>query len=150
MRYIKVGKFTNIEVPHMLKISPDGNYFYVVFSVGNGAQNYLQKFSAMNHQLVGEVNLGQGAWNTFTISADGKRGYAVDWSPNGGPADINLETMTVVGNFQGNLIDPHGGALNGSTFYITMQAGNGVYKMDTTDLANYTMVSLDPPAVPDP
>ncbi len=150
MRYVKVGKYPNIETPHMLKVSPDGHFFYVVFSVGNGALNYLQKFSAMNQQLVGEVNLGAGSWNTFTISADGKRGYAMDWNANGGPVDVNLQSMTVIANYQGMLIDPHGSALNGSTFYMTMQAGNGIYKADTSDLTNYSMVSLDPPAPADP
>lgn len=150
MRYVKVGKFPNIETPHMLKMSPDGVYFYVIFSVGNGSQNYLQKFSAESQQFISEVNLGLGSWNTFCISADGKRAYVIDWSANGGPVDVNLETMTVVTNYQGMLIDPHGSALNGTTLYITMQSGNGIYKMDTTDIANYSMISLDPPAAPDP
>ncbi|MCC7302361.1 MAG: hypothetical protein IT233_06945 [Bacteroidia bacterium] len=150
MRYISVGKYPNIETPHMLRLSPDGVYFYVIFSVGNGSQNYLQKFSAESQLLIAEVNLGQGSWNTLTISADGRRAYVVDWSANGGPMDVNLETMSVVANYQGMLIDPHGSTLNGSTLYITMQAGNGLYKMDTSDIANYTMVSLDPPNAPDP
>lgn len=150
MRYVSVGKFPNVETPHMLKVSPDGLYFYVIFSVGNGNQNFLQKFSAESQQFIAEVNLGAGSWNTFCISADGKRAYIIDWSANGGPVDVNLETMTVVANYQGMLIDPHGSALNGSTLYITMQAGNGIYKMDTSDIANYSMISLNPPAAPDP
>ena len=150
MRYFKVGNFNNIESPHMIKLSPDGYFFYVIFNVGFGNQNFLQKFSVQTGQLISQVNLGAGSWNTFDISADGKRAYVVDWNANGGLVDVNLVTMSVVANYQGMLIEPHGNVVRGSTLYIGMQNGNGIFKMDTSDISNYSQISLAPPAFPDP
>lgn len=149
MRYIKVGSFPQIESAHMLKISPDGSYWYVIFLTGTSGQNYMQKFRTSDNSLVGQVNIGPGYWNTFAITPDGKAAYVIDWSGNGGPVYINLQNMSVVSNAQGTCINPHGSALNAGFLYISMQQGNGIYKMDTTDFGNYTSVSLDPPNPPD-
>jgi len=148
MRYVKVGKFSNVEVPHMIKVSPDGHYFYVIFSVGFGSQNFLQKFSTSTNQFTDEVNLGLGSWNTFCISPNGKRAYIIDWSANGGPVEVDLESMAVLANAQGLYIQSHGSAINNGTLYITMQAGNGIWKTDTSDIGTLNPVSLDPPNPP--
>jgi DNA-binding beta-propeller fold protein YncE len=147
MRYIKVGNFPQIESAHMIKVSPDGSYWYVLFLTGSTGQNFMQKFRTSDNSLVGQANLGPGYWNTFAITSDGKAAYAIDWSGNGGPIYVNLQNMTVISNAQNTCIYPHGSAISGGYLYISMQQGNGIYKMDTTDFGNYTKISLDPPNI---
>lgn len=131
MRYINVGNDPNtIEVPHMVKVSPDGQYWYVVF-VNN---NILQKFSCSDDRLVASVVLDNTAfdWNTIIISDDSKRAYCVSWTSSGRVASVDLTKMKVI---QKLLLSPfpHGVALNATqdTLYITGQTGNFIFKLDT-------------------
>ncbi|MES2836757.1 MAG: YncE family protein [Bacteroidota bacterium] len=130
MRYIKVGNSPDIESPHYIKVSPDGKYWYVVFTNGTA----LQKYRTIDNSFVAEANLGAGIWNTFTISNDGKKIFAVDWSANGKVFYIDTETMLVKRKYQGNGLFnyPHGCTLskNDSVLYVTAQTGNFFYKID--------------------
>lgn len=136
MRYIEVGAEGSIESPHNIKLSPDGRYWYVTFSVGR----YLEKYSTETDQLVGRALLGPnvntafGSWNTVSITPDGLWAYVVDWSPVGRVAQVNLNTMTLYQTFQGSnlLTQPHGSAIhpNGDTLYVTCNFGNYIYKFD--------------------
>jgi len=117
------------EVPHVVKVSPDGQYWYVIF-VNN---NIMQKFRCSDDVLVGTANLGANFdWNTMEISDNGKRAYCVAWLSNGHIASVNLETMTLINNL-GGFPFPHGVALNGTndTIYVTAQTGNFIFKLDT-------------------
>ncbi|MES2592692.1 MAG: YncE family protein [Bacteroidota bacterium] len=145
MRYIDVGNSGGIESPHMIKVSPDGQYWYVVSISGNS----LQKYRTSDDSFVGEALLGVENWNTLTISNDGQKAYAVDWSSSGDIAEVNLNTLTVTHNIGYNY--PHGSCLNpaGDTLYITQQnSSNKLYKMPVSDLSAFTEINLftSPPA----
>lgn len=130
IRYITVGNNPNVsESPHMIKVSPDGKYWYVIF-LNN---SIFQKYSTETNQLIGEVNLGGVLdWNTMRISDDGKRAYLVSWQANSRLAIVNTENMSLMKNI-GGISNAHGCALNktNDTIYITAQAGNYIYKIDT-------------------
>lgn len=141
MRYITVGKDPNtIEVPHGVRVSPDGQYWYVVFV----NSNILQKFRCSDDVLVGEANLGlYYDWNTMAISDDGTKGYCVSWVSNGHIASVDLTKMKVINNYGGYFF-PHGVALNetNDTLYVTGQTGNYIMKIDT-GLATTQTISLN-------
>lgn len=147
IRCISVGNKPNVaESPHMIKVSPDGNYWYVVF-VGN---NILQKFKTSDDSFVSEINLGtQQNWNTITISDDGKKGYCMAW-PNGNIAVVNLQTMQLIHYFTNVFINGHGTALNktNDTLYVTSQTGNFIYKIDTGFNIPPIQIRLDPTQIP--
>lgn len=139
MRKIKVGAEGIIESPHNVKLSPDGQYWYVVFSNGR----YIEKYRCSDDGFVGRIllgpnsNIAYGSWNTFSITPDGQRAYVVDWNPNGRIAQVNLNTMQFELMFQGSglLVQPHGSAIhpNGDTLYVTCNQGNYIYKFDISD-----------------
>ena len=109
MRYITVGSKAGIvESPHMIKVSPDGQYWYVVF-VGN---NIMQKYRTSDDSFVAQATLTSNVnWNTFSISNDGKRAYCLSWEASSQIAAINLQTMTML-NYTGGLLYGHGCTLN--------------------------------------
>lgn len=149
MRYITVGNLPTIpESPHMVRVSHDGNYWYVIFV----ANNILQKYRTSDDLLVGEVDLGRAPgnasynnWNTMAISADDKRAYITSWQTNSRIAAVDLEHMRLLHNL-GGLTDAHGTALNqtNDTIYITKQSGNYIYKIDT-GFSSLNTVVIDVP-----
>lgn len=139
MRYINVGNTSGNESPHMVRVSPDGQYWYVISISGNS----LQKFRCSDDTFVGEAMLGQKNWNTFTISNDGQKAYAVDWSSSGDIAVVDLNLLAVEHNVGFNF--PHGSTLNmaGDTLYVTQQtASSKLYKMPVNDISSFTEVNL--------
>lgn len=142
IRYITVGNNPgNIEVPHIVKISPDQKYWYVVFL----ASNLLQKFRCSDDVLVGQVSLGSNMdWNTIVITDDGKKAFCVAWTGNGHIASVDLEKMKLIRNY-GGFPFPHGVALNGTndTIYVTAQSGNFIFKLDTA-FNNSEQISIQP------
>ncbi|MES2139578.1 MAG: hypothetical protein V4511_07700 [Bacteroidota bacterium] len=139
MRYIDVGNTGGTESPHMIKVSPDGQYWYVVSISGNS----LQKYRTSDDSFVGEAFLSVKNWNTLTISNDGQKAYAIDWSSNGDIAEVDLTTFAVTHNMGYNF--PHGSCLNpvGDTLYVTQQnSSNKLYKMPVNDLSAFTEVNL--------
>jgi YVTN family beta-propeller protein len=141
MRYITVGKDPGtIEVPHMIKISPDGQYWYVIFTNAS----IMQKYRCSDDSYIGEASLGlYFDWNAFTISDDGTRAYCVSWVPAGRIASVDLNQMKMISN-SGPYFYPHGVALNetNDTIYVTGQTGNYITKLDTS-LATTQTISLD-------
>lgn len=129
MRYVKVGADDNIiEAPHLIRVSPDGAYWYVVFYSGN----VMQKFRTADDSLVGSANIGPGDWNTVMVTPDGTRGF-VNATNAGTTTVVNLQTMTVETSFS---IDfPHGGFItpDGRWLYLTSQLGNFINKVDIQD-----------------
>lgn len=148
MRYITVGNKSSIsESPHMIRISPDGKYWYVVFV----ANNILQKYRTSDDSFIGEISLGAYQnWNTFVISDDSKKAYCVSWQANSRIAVVDIEHMTLLNNIgAGNFTDAHGIALNktNDTIYITRQTGNYIYKIDTA-LNGFIEIAIDGSGIP--
>jgi DNA-binding beta-propeller fold protein YncE len=148
IRYINVGNNPGVsESPHMIRVSPDGQYWYVIFV----ANNILQKFKTSDDSFVSQVTLGSFQnWNTMVISNDSKKAYCVSWQSNSRLAIVDLEKMTLINNVGGgNFSDAHGVALNNSndTIYITRQTGNYIYKIDTA-LNGFIEVPLDGSGIP--
>jgi DNA-binding beta-propeller fold protein YncE len=141
MRYVEVGIDPNtIEVPHMIKVSPDGQYWYVVFTNAN----IFQKFRCSDDKLVATTSLGANFdWNTCIISDDGTRAYCVAWSSNGHIASVDLTQMKLIKNY-GGFAYPHGVGLNANNdiVYMTAQSGNFIFKLDT-GFNTVQQISLD-------
>lgn len=136
MRYIDVGvgSHSPAQAPHDIQVSPDGKYWYIVFY--NGL--YMQKFETTDDKLVGEVNLGAGSWNTFTISEDGSKAFCVNWAPSStaSVACVDLNMMKVTATYGGGLFTyPHGSILahHDSILYVTCNSGNFVYKINVVN-----------------
>lgn len=133
MRYINVGNSPSIESPHMIKISPDGQYWYVAFI----NSTVLQKYRTSDDSFVGEANITQGSWNTFTISPDGSKAWVVDFSSAGRIAYVNLNTMQLELMYSdpGMFNSPHGSMISpdGNILYVTGQLSNVIYKWDVTN-----------------
>lgn len=131
MRYIPVGVDDNIiETPHQIKISPDGQYWYVLFY----SSNVIQKFRTSDDTFVGTINIGSGVWNTMSISPDGSKAFVSDLSLIGKVAYIDLSSMVKIIDYTG-LSWPHGTwvSADGKTLYVTSQTGNFIYKIDITN-----------------
>lgn len=125
MRYVKVGKNDNTtEVPHNVRISPDGKYWYVCFIDGN----FFQKYDAVTDRLLDTYEIGTGLWNIIKITSDGKKAFVS--ALNGKFAEVDLQTKFVK-KYDGLLINPHGIALsrNDDTVYVTSQYGNMIYRL---------------------
>jgi len=146
MRYIDVGVIPNsIEAPHQVRVSDDGNYWYVVFYSGS----ILQKFRTSDDVLVASLSLDNIThnWNTLIFTPDGQTGFvnALD----GATRIVNLESMT-----NGLMLThstPHGGFVtpDGNFLYLTCQNGNFIYKIDlTTGFFDDSMVSMVPGQLP--
>nr|MBA3970837.1 hypothetical protein [Bacteroidota bacterium] len=54
MRYINVGNSAGIESPHMIRVSPDGQYWYVVFTAGQ----YFEKYRTSDDSFVARAFIG--------------------------------------------------------------------------------------------
>lgn len=150
MRVIDVGNSAAIESPHMVKVSPDGNYWYVCFTNGN----VIQKFRTSDDRFVGEANITLGNWNTFVITKDGKNAFVVDWSFDGRVAWVDLESMEMKKLYQGSGLMkwPHGSALSPDDkyLYVTSQTGNYIYKIDirNPNFPDFEEISLVPGELP--
>ncbi|HMT28356.1 MAG TPA: beta-propeller fold lactonase family protein [Bacteroidia bacterium] len=144
MRYVDVGNKTAIEAPHVLRMSPDGQYWYAAFIFGD----VLQKYRTSDDQLVAEANMGPGAWNTFAISPDGTKAWVISLESNGKAAYVDLQTMQLMLTYQdgSNFASPHGSVVspNGNFLYVTGQLGNQIYKWDVTDPMNpeYDVITI--------
>lgn len=131
IRYINVGRLPKYtESPHMVKVSPDGQYWYVIFT----NSSYMQKYRCSDDAFVGEVNLNNFFdWNTFIITDDGTKAYCVAWFSAGRIASVDLANMRVI-NILFPLSFPHGIALNpaNDTLYVSSQQSNYIFKVDTS------------------
>jgi len=155
IRYIEVGTKGGSDSPHQIRISPDGKYWYVVF-INN---NVIQKYSCDNDLLIGQIPLtpavaGTGStdalnWNTFVISSNGKKAYAVSWDENGAIAAVDLEKMKLL-HYMAFVFNPHGIVLNANEdkIYVTAQKGNYIMEIDTA-LKSRTNISLENGIFPD-
>jgi len=130
IRYVKVGHDPNaIELPHAIKTSKDGKYWYVCFNAGS----YFQKFDAQTDSLISETFIGTGNWNVIGMSPDDNTAYISDLASNWKLAVVNLQTMQILTTIGGSglLTSPHGIALTktGDTIYVSAQYGNMIYRV---------------------
>jgi DNA-binding beta-propeller fold protein YncE len=147
MRTIPVGAVANIESPHCIRVSPDGNYAYVCFLGGD----YVQKIDTRTDQVVGSVKISNGScqWNVLLLSSDGTKLLVSDLA-RGWMRLINTATMSAtatVGDDNDPLTPfskPHGMAANSAfdTIYMTAQYGNTVYKF-TPNFKYIKAISID-------
>ena len=148
MRYIDVGQLPGVEAPHMIRVSPDGQHWYVIFT----ASSIMQKFRTSDDELVATIAIPPGNWNTFTMSHDSKKAFIVDWSADGKVAYVDLENSSLIDTWQGSGLykQPHGSAMSpaGDSLYLTAQSGNFVYKVSPNDPITPREVSLQPGSPP--
>lgn len=144
MRKVNVGITGNTEAPHMIRVSPDNQHWYVSFIGGTS----FQKFRTSDNSSAGNVDLGTGSWNTFTITPDSKIAFVVDWA-NGKIAHVDIENMNLIQMWSG-FVYPHGSAINetGDTLYVTAQSGNYITKIPVYDPGNYEEKSMQPGIMP--
>jgi YVTN family beta-propeller protein len=126
MRYITVLNPGETCTPHMVRVSPDKQYWYVCFN-SNG--KYLRKYRTSDDSFVGEAFIGGGEWNSFTITPDSKTAFVVDWTSNGKFVKVNLDSMQLVWSYVYQYM-PHGSAVSpdGQNVYFTSTTGNCLYK----------------------
>lgn len=138
MQYIDVGNTSGVESPHMIKVSPDGQFWYVIALNGNS----LQKYRTSDDSFVGEAIIGSNYWNTLTISNNSQKAYVVDWSSTGDIAVVDLNSLAVEHNAGFNF--PHGSCLNpaGDSLYVTQQESSKMYKMPVDDFSAFIEVDL--------
>jgi DNA-binding beta-propeller fold protein YncE len=139
MRYINVGQTDGSDLPHMIRVSPDKEYWYVLCM----ASLYLEKYRTSDDSYVGKAYIGPGSWNAFIISSDSHTAYCSDLSQNGKIAIVDLSSMTATTQQPFNF--PHGVALNSTndTLYITQQiGGKRLYKVPTDDFSGLSEVNL--------
>jgi DNA-binding beta-propeller fold protein YncE len=142
MRSIPCGLSASIESPHQIKISPDGKYYYIIFTAGG----ILQKFSAENDSPLAYADLGLSNWNTVSISKDGSTAVCVDWSSSGQIAVVDLLSMKVKIRYPSNLfVFPHGSAISPDNRYllISSQIGNFIYRIPIGAPYSITNPNLD-------
>ncbi len=141
MRYIPIGTTPGIESPHCVRVSKDGAFAYVSFLGGQ----YIQKIDTKTDKIVDSVFVGVGSWNVLHLSQDGSKMMVSDWQGNGKMVLINANTMTIEQTYAGGdlFVFPHGITSNAdfTTFFITAQYGNIIYKLSTD--GNYEKLSLD-------
>jgi DNA-binding beta-propeller fold protein YncE len=156
INYVKVGVSPSPELPHMVRVSPDGKYWYVCF-IGNQnpsvntPTNIFQKFDAQTDQLIGTCLLTRTngspitdatQWNTFAIRQDGKEACISDLS-SGNIVRVNLNTMQTISLFKAR-DKAHGTAYSasGDTLYVTHQYSNKIEKIFLNDTTERELVDI--------
>ena len=134
MRYIDMGNKVATEFPRAIKVSPDKKHWYVSFFINT---DIIQKFSAIDDRLVGEINIGSGSWTSFEITSDSKFGFFVDNNNPGKVAYVDLEHMQLLATYTvgGKFRYPSGIAINEEfkNIYVGNTNGNYIYTIDITD-----------------
>jgi DNA-binding beta-propeller fold protein YncE len=143
MQYLDAGISGDIEIPQMVKISPDNEYLYIIFFAGS----VVQKFRVSDQSYSATANVGLGNWSSIAISSDSKTGYVVE--TGGLIAVVDLESMTVVETWTG-FANAKGSALNKTddTLYVTSKTGNYIYKIPVKNNSSYQKISINPSELP--
>jgi len=136
IRSLTVGTSEAIESPHSVRLRPDGKIGYIVFL----AAPFIQYFNAETNEILGEIEIGFGQWNTIVFSSDNNYAFAADFSPDGKIACVDLRQNKLVQTYQGSgfLVNPHGQAYhpNLSELWVAPQYGNFIYRLDVSDPLN--------------
>jgi DNA-binding beta-propeller fold protein YncE len=145
MRYIDIADATEQNTsPHQVKISPDGQYWYVCYIGGS----YIKKYRTSDDGFEGKIFVGNASWNTMAITPDSKFLFAVDWSTQGKVVKCDLINLKVVDSTKFANDVPHGSCISpdGKHVYITATAANYLYKISVDSLsqpAGYNYVVFD-------
>lgn len=133
MRYIDVGTGSGAKYPAVVRVSPDGQYWYVSFLYGN----VLQKFRTSDDAYLGDIFLGPGSYHGFIITPNSKNAFCFDYGSPGKILYVDLEARTVKATYTNgnNFRYPRGGAINANAtvLYVCAQFGNYVYKIDISN-----------------
>lgn len=138
MRYIPIGKSTQIEAPHYVSFDKDGRYAYTCFYAGQ----YIQKIDVHTDKIIAEANVGVGLWNVLFLTNDGKKLLVSDLSNSGKVHFVNTDNMQIETTVP-SLKSPHGLAANktNDTFFVTGQIGNFIYRI--TEKGYKKQISID-------
>ncbi|MBK7959294.1 MAG: hypothetical protein IPK03_15100 [Bacteroidetes bacterium] len=143
MRYVDVGNNANIEAPCMIKVSPDKQYWYVIFNQGD----IIQKFRTADNTKVGELNIGNGIWGTLKLQMI-QKAFISDVNFNGRVLYINIESMQLISTYNIGLRYPLGITINkgDNKLYITAKEGNYIYSLNISNplLPIIKEISLEP------
>ncbi len=130
MRYYDVGTLPTWEAPHNVKVSPDGQNWYVSFIGGST----FQKFRTSDDALVANISITSGSWNTFAMTSDSKIAFCVDLA--GRVAIVDLVSNSLYGIFTVSGL-PHGSFISpdDKTLYVTniFPGSKSISKIDITD-----------------
>ena len=140
MRFISIGQGDSRDSPHMIRLSPDGMYWYVSFL----NYPYLQRFRTADDQFAGQVYIGIDSYNTFTISNDSKTAYAVGFD-KGMITRVNLGSMSLLDTIYSGVSSLHGSRLSpdNSALYVTPTYGNYLFRFNPADLTTFTRIPID-------
>jgi DNA-binding beta-propeller fold protein YncE len=152
MRVVDVGQIPGFtESPHIIKISPDGRFWYIVFLASNP---YIEIYNAEDDTYEGAINIGFGDWNTLTISDDGRYAFAVSYSSQ------KIQVADLVNRVAlPQAIQPgqqlHGQAIHPdfTSLYVTQQDLSSLFKLSFTDPMNPDQldeICLTPNCLPNP
>ncbi len=142
MRYIDIADANESNTaPHQVKLSPDGQYWYLCYIGGS----YIKRYRTSDDGFDGKIFVGNASWNTMAITSDSKYLFAVDWSTFGKVVKCDLALLKVIDST--NLADvPHGSCISGNHIYITATGGNYIYKIHIDSLSQpsmYNYVAFD-------
>lgn len=146
MRYVDIADPTEQGTsPHQVKLSPDGQYWYVCYIGGS----YIKRYRTTDDGFDGKIFVGNASWNTMTFTPDSKYLFAVDWVANtpGKVVKCDLTQMKVTDSTI--LADaPHGSCVSpdGKNLFITATGGNYLYKINVDSLskpATFEQIAFD-------
>jgi DNA-binding beta-propeller fold protein YncE len=145
MRYVYIGGHSTLDSPHMVRVSPDGKYWYVSFL----HYPYLQRYNTSDDSYAGQVYIGDDSFNTFIISSDSQKAFCVGYD-FGYISRVNLTNMTLIDTTLGIATTMHGSMLNASNslLYTTCSFGNFIVKLNPNDFSTYQYQTLDGSTLP--
>ncbi len=144
MRYVQVGIIDGqAESPHMIKISEDKQFWYVIFLDQNP---HIEKYSTLTDERLADIYIGPGDWNTLSLSPDGKFAFAVAYNGQKvAVADLEKDTLaTALLTFPNKI---HGSKVHPTLqkLYITLQDESGLFVLDYDndgEIVNFETVDL--------
>ena len=153
-KIIPVGVWpTEIEGPHGLRVSPDGDHWYLSLAHGN-PYGSVYKYRTGSDNLVGSVEVGMFP-ATLDIAASTGLLYVVNFDLHGEmkPSTISIvetETMTEVADVEVGIM-PHGSRLNrgGNRQYSVMMMTDELVETDAFRFEVLRRLSLSTDSVPD-
>ena len=139
---IKVGvNPVEIEGPHGINISPDGDYWYLSMAHGVGSPNgILYKYSTKTNNIVGQVELGFFP-ATLEVSRSTGLLYIVNFNLHGGHDQISSvsivdpEMMIEIERVETGIM-PHGSRLlnNGLKHYSVAMMSGELFELDAAEM----------------
>jgi len=146
MRYVDIADASEQNTsPHQVRVSPDGQYWYVCYIGGS----YIKRYKTTDDTFDGKIFVGNASWNTITFTPDSKFLFAVDWAPGGGGKVVKCDLQQMKVSDSTQLADsPHGSAVSpdGKNLFITATGGNYLYKIHVDSLskpASYEFIDFD-------